>query len=199
MLVKAANGGLPTKQWKGGVAVSMHLRAAACVGLGVLASGGLAACNQGANASGPQYADVISATPIKSTVDHPRQECQNDAVTKQKPVKDEHQILGTAIGAVAGAAVGHQVGGGNGKKLATAAGAVAGGVAGHEIQKHHQENATETVNQQVCKTVHDKSTRIVGYTVKYKYDGTVHTTRMDHDPGARVQVTQGVSVVGNAK
>ncbi len=182
-----------------------------------VAAAGLSACNQNASAegqqpnasaggaqpnagaAGPQYADVISATPIRKTVNHPHQACHNEAVTEQKPVKDKHQIAGTAIGAVVGGLVGNQVGGGNGKKLATVAGAVAGGYAGHEIQKHHQENATETVNKQVCKTVNDSSTTIVGYTVKYKYNGVVHTTRMDHDPGARVQVKQGVSVVGGAK
>jgi outer membrane lipoprotein SlyB len=32
--------------------------------------------------------------------------------------------------------VGHQVGGGNGKKAMTVLGAVGGGLAGHEIEKH---------------------------------------------------------------
>jgi uncharacterized protein YcfJ len=167
------------------------------VGLAMLMTAGLAACNKNASAEGPQYADVVSATPIKKTVNHPHQECHNEAVTEHKPVKDKHEILGTAIGAVAGGVLGNQVGGGNGKKLATAAGAVAGGYAGHKIQKHHQENATETTNKQVCKTVNNPTTNIVGYNVKYKYNGSVHTTRMDHDPGARVEVKNGVSVVSS--
>lgn len=192
--------------------MNRYLRGTMYVGLCALTAAGLAACNQKASAEGesaaataapaaaaPMYADVISATPIRKTITTPRQECQNEAVTEAKPVKDKHQILGTAIGAVTGAVVGHQVGGGKGKTLATVAAAAAGGYAGHEIQKHHQENATETVNKQVCKTVNDQTTTIVGYTVKYKFNGTEHTTRMDHDPGARVEVKQGVSVVGSAK
>ncbi|HEX7339710.1 MAG TPA: glycine zipper 2TM domain-containing protein, partial [Rhodanobacteraceae bacterium] len=146
-------------------------------------------------AAGPQYADVISATPIRQTTNHPTQQCHNEAVTVAKPVKDKHEILGTAIGAVAGGLLGHQVGGGKGKTLATVAAAAAGGYAGHKIQENHQKNATETVNKQVCTTVNNPTTSVVGYTVKYKYNGTVHTTRMSHDPGARVEIKQGVSVV----
>ncbi|HET7300324.1 MAG TPA: glycine zipper 2TM domain-containing protein, partial [Oleiagrimonas sp.] len=133
--------------------MNKYLKGTMWVGLSVLTTIGLAACNKNASAEGPQYAEVVSSTPIKKTINNPHQECHNEAVTVHKPVKDEHQIAGTAIGAVVGGALGNQVGGGNGKKLATVAGAVAGGYAGHQIQKHHQENATETVNKQVCKTV----------------------------------------------
>ncbi|HEX7341552.1 MAG TPA: glycine zipper 2TM domain-containing protein [Rhodanobacteraceae bacterium] len=192
--------------------MNRYLKGTMWVGLCVLTTIGLAACNKSASASGegqpaasgqaaaanaPQYADVISATPIRQTTNHPQQVCHNEAVTEHKPVKDKHEILGTALGAVVGGLVGHQVGGGNGKKLATVAGAVAGGYAGRKIQEHHQENATETVNKQVCSTVNNPSTRVVGYTVKYSYNGTVHTTRMDHNPGSRVEIKQGVSVVGS--
>lgn len=179
--------------------MNKYLQGTMLVGLSALLAVGLAACNKNASAEGPQYAKVVSATPIKKTVNHPNQECHNEAVTEHKPVKDKHQIAGTAIGAVAGGLLGNQVGGGNGKKLATVAGAVAGGYAGHKVQENHQENATETTNKQVCKNVNHATTKIVGYTVKYDYDGTVHTTRMDHDPGAQVEIRNGVSVVPAAK
>lgn len=172
-----------------------YLRGATWLGMAALATMGLAACNQNASAEGPQYATVVSTTPIKKTVNNPTQECHNEAVAVHKPVKDKHQLLGTAIGAVAGGLLGNQVGGGNGKKLATVAGAVAGGYAGHEVQEHHQENATETVNKRVCKTINHTSTKIVAYNVKYKYNGSVHTVRMDHDPGDKVQIKQDVKVV----
>lgn len=168
-------------------------------GLSTLMVAGLAGCNNQASAEGPSYAKVISATPIKKTSNHPTQECHDEAVTVQKPVKDEHQILGTAIGAVVGGVAGHQVGGGDGKKIATVVGAAAGAYAGHEIQKNQQEKDTQTVTKQVCKTVDHRTTKIVGYTVKYEYNGTLHTTRMDHDPGAQVQVQEGVSVLPTAK
>lgn len=65
--------------------------------------------------------------------------CYNKVVYREHSVRDPHRVTGTAIGAVAGALIGHQVGGGRGKDLATVGGAVAGGVAGHKIQRHRQD------------------------------------------------------------
>lgn len=200
------------------------LSASASVGLAIMTAGGLTACNhdasadnnaQGANSAaptqgaasatpapapapqqpaGPQYADVISATPIKKTLNNPTKECHNVTVTHHKPVKDEHQIAGTAIGAIAGGLLGHQVGGGKGKTLATVAGAIGGGYAGKKVQERHQEDATYTTTEQQCSTVNHSRTTVVGYTVKYRYKGVVHTARMDHNPGDRVKVSEGVSI-----
>jgi len=74
--------------------------------------------------------------------------CHNHVVYRYRQVKDPHRITGTAIGAVLGGVVGHQIGGGKGKDLATVGGAVAGGIAGHKIQRHRQER-TRTV-ERVC-------------------------------------------------
>jgi uncharacterized protein YcfJ len=70
--------------------------------------------------------------------DHHRQVC-HDVRVQDRP-KDSHRIAGTAIGAVAGGLLGHQVGGGSGKTLATVGGAVAGGYVGNRVQKNNQEN-----------------------------------------------------------
>ncbi|HEY0198756.1 MAG TPA: glycine zipper 2TM domain-containing protein [Rhodanobacter sp.] len=67
-----------------------------------------------------------------------RQVCHD--VRVQDRAKDNHQIAGTAVGAVAGGLLGHQIGGGKGKTLATVGGAVAGGYAGNRVQKNHQDN-----------------------------------------------------------
>jgi uncharacterized protein YcfJ len=75
--------------------------------------------------------------------------CHNEVVYRYREVKDPHRITGTAIGAVAGGLLGHQIGGGKGKDLATVGGAVAGGVAGHKIQRHLQQRRYRTV-QRVC-------------------------------------------------
>ncbi len=69
--------------------------------------------------------------------------------------KDKHQIGGTAVGAVAGGLLGHQVGGGKGKTLATIGGAVAGGYAGKKVQEHHQEENAGTHIERRCHWVDD--------------------------------------------
>jgi len=71
-----------------------------------------------------------------------------DVQVKQVNSSDTHRVAGTAIGAVAGGLVGHQIGGGKGKTLATVGGAVAGGVVGNQVQKAHQDkNATYTTER----------------------------------------------------
>jgi uncharacterized protein YcfJ len=55
---------------------------------------------------------------------------------EQHPVRSyvsDMSPVGTGLGAVVGGVLGHQVGGGNGKKLATVAGALIGGYAGNEV------------------------------------------------------------------
>lgn len=49
--------------------------------------------------------------------------------------KGEGTGLGAIAGGVLGAAAGHQVGAGNGRKAMTVLGAVGGGLAGHEVEK----------------------------------------------------------------
>ncbi len=137
------------------------------------------------------YADVVSVAPAFDNQQTARQECNDEAVTQQTPIKDEKRIVGSAIGAVIGGVLGNQVGGGDGKKVATAAGAVAGGYAGSKVQKNLQEGNTETVVEQRCRTVYDNQKIPAGFDVTYMLDGRQGEVRMDHDPGKRIRVEDG--------
>ena len=143
----------------------------------------------------PQYAEVISSKPITQTIRTPRQECHDEEVTHTRPVKDDHRIAGTAIGAVIGGVLGNQVGGGNGKKLATVAGAAAGGYAGNKTQQHMQEGDTYTTVEQRCRTVTDTRQQVSGYEVRYRLNGREDTVKMDHEPGDRIPVQDGQLVL----
>ena len=176
---------------------------------------GLAACNRNADA-GPsngsaaldtgssadadvKYAKVVSVDPVRSTSNNPRQVCHDETVTHTAPPKDQHRIAGTAIGAVVGGLVGNQVGGGSGKTLATVAGAVGGGYAGNRIEASRQHGQVTSSVERKCTTVNNPSSKIVGYDVGYVYNGVTRTVRMDHDPGDRVQVQEGVTAVSDAR
>src|SRR5256885_12520910 len=74
--------------------------------------------------------------------------------------------VGAVGGAVAGGVVGHQLGGGSGKKALTVLGAVGGGIAGNEIEKNMKK-----------KTVWVTS-------VTYK-DGSKHTYERESSPGLK--------------
>jgi uncharacterized protein YcfJ len=136
-------------------------------------------------------ATVVSVTPATRTIKTPREDCRDEAVTRQKPVKDDNRLVGTGIGVVVGGLLGNQVGGGDGKKLATVAGAAAGGVAGNQIQKKIQNESTETVVEQRCTTAYDTQKVDNGFEVVYMLDGQQHTIHMDRDPGNKIPVKDG--------
>ena len=158
----------------------------AAVAAGAGAVAGLKLMNKG-----PEYAEVLKVTPLTKTVHTPRQECHDEQVTRQAPVKDEHQVIGTIAGAVIGGVIGHQVGGGSGRDIATVAGAAGGGYAGNRIQKNLQDRATVATTEQKCATVYDSSEKITGYQVRYRLSGKEETVKMDHDPGPRIPVHNG--------
>ena len=176
---------------------------------------GVTACNRSADAgvsngaadagaaasteTGVKYAKVVSVDPVHSTVNNPREVCHDETVSQTTPPKDEHRIAGTAIGAVAGGLLGHMVGGGKGNTLATVAGAVGGGYAGNRIEASRQHAQVTTSVERKCNTVNNTSSKVVGYDVRYVYNGVTRTVRMDHDPGDRVQVQEGVTAVSDAR
>jgi len=99
---------------------------------------------------------------------------------------------------VVGGVLGHQVGGGSGKKVATVAGAVAGGYAGDRVQDNMQKNNTYTTTEQVCNTVYETREEITGYNVTYRLDDEEATVKMTYDPGQRIPVKDGQLVLAPA-
>ena len=97
------------------------------IGAVVATAGGAIAGYTALSDKAPTHAQVVNVKEITETEKTPRQVCQEVAVNRQKPVQDQHQVLGSVAGAVVGGLLGNQVGGGSGKKIATVAGAAAGG------------------------------------------------------------------------
>jgi outer membrane lipoprotein SlyB len=65
--------------------------------------------------------------------------------------------LGAVAGGVVGAILGHQIGGGTGKKIATVAGAAGGAYAGHQIEKSQR----KTTRYEVIVRMNDGASRSV--------------------------------------
>ncbi len=164
--------------------------------IGAIAVTALAAGGVGYKAmTKPVFAEVVSAKEIKETIKTPREECEDVAVQKQAPVKDEHRIAGTAVGAVVGGLLGSTIGGGTGKKVATVAGAAAGGYAGNTVQKNMQEKDVVTTTERRCKTVYDTSVKNLGYDVRYRLNGKEDVIRMSYNPGTQIPVKDGKLVL----
>jgi len=137
---------------------------------------------------GPEYAQVLKVTPLTKTVQTPRQDCHDETVTHQAPVKDQHQIMGTVAGAVIGGVLGHQIGGGTGRDIATVAGAAGGGYAGNRVQKNLQDKDTYTT--WMTGKINDKKTvvRSHGFRFRGQYEQEV-ASNLD---GGGVEITAGI-------
>ncbi|MDQ6647998.1 MAG: glycine zipper 2TM domain-containing protein [Pseudomonadota bacterium] len=97
---------------------------------------------------------ALATSPVQAQSRHHHRVCEEVRV-KHKGSKDDHRLIGTGIGAVAGGLLGHQVGGGKGKTLATVGGAVAGGYAGNRVQKNAQDKKTYYTTERQCRDVYD--------------------------------------------
>ena len=163
-----------------------------------LAIGGLAMVVLGAGAVGgyqamtqPRVAEVTAVKEVMTTATTPREVCENVAVQRQAPVKDEHRITGTVVGGLAGGLLGSTIGKGSGNTVATVAGAVAGGYAGNQVQKQMQKNDVVATTERRCRTVSEKSQKLAGYDVSYRLGDQTGTVRTSFKPGPTLPVKNG--------
>ena len=137
-----------------------------------------------AAAPAQEIGKVLSSTPVIQQVGVPRQVCsENQLVTP-----GQKSGAGAAMGAIAGGAIGNQVGQGSGRALATMIGLVGGSMLGDKIDGP---GAPEVRNVQNCTTQTFYENRTIGYNVVYEFAGKQYTVQMPQDPGptVRLQVT----------
>lgn len=145
------------------------------------------------------YAQVVDVVPISRIIEtsHPHRECWNQEVRHHVQVQQGPSVGGMIIGGVVGGVVGNRFGKGNGNKAMTAAGAVIGAAVGNELaQDRHPPQAYTSVEQR-CETTRSRHTeeRIIGYDVRYRYNGQEFVTRTDYDPGPRLKVKVAVTPI----
>ncbi len=157
------------------------------------------------NYSDIEYAKVLDASPIVDLhqISVPQEHCYQERVPVERYANHRSKKTRTPeiLGAIVGAAVGNQFGGGRGNDIATAAGALLGGSIGRDIKNNARRNhhdgygRYEVVSR--CEVTHSYQTeeRIVGYDVRYKYNGRVYQARMPNHPGDRIRVKVSVEPV----
>ena len=143
----------------------------------------------------PIYADVTDVVPITQTSDVPEKVCNNQTVQVRQPERFGNKD-GTIAGALIGGLVGNQIGGGDGRKLATVAGVVGGGYAGREIDRRHQGGRITSETQRVCHTETRQKSTTVGYEVQYQMDGRVLSKRVSKNPGDQIWLGERDKVIG---
>ncbi|GIX37436.1 MAG: membrane protein [Silanimonas sp.] len=135
------------------------------------------------------YAQVIRVDPVYETVRTrvPEERCDGELVRD-----GGDPTGGTVIGAIAGAALGNQVGKGDGRKAATVAGAIVGGAIGRNIDRNDG-----SASRGGCRIVEveRESRRVASYDVEYVHQGKTYMSRLPYDPGDRLRVRVSVTPV----
>lgn len=147
-------------------------------------------------------ARVRTVNPQYENVSVPRNECTSQWVTEPQPVASSRNYGGLALGGIAGAVLGNQVGGGRGRQAATAVGAVVGALAGEHLANqnglgggYQQAAPLQQREVQSCRTVNDTQSRLTGYQVEYEYRGQVYSTVTRENPGRTLPVRVSVAPV----
>lgn len=132
------------------------------------------ACTGEANA-GSYYARVLSSSPIYDRV------ASNEEVCYERHARRDRGTEGAIVGAIVGGALGNQVGKGDGRKAATVAGAIAGAVIGRDIDRRDR-------HRYVCEYRPVYRDVIIGYDVRYRYQGRAYEGQIPYRPGRRIPV-----------
>jgi uncharacterized protein YcfJ len=127
-----------------------------------------------------EVGQVISRTAVYQQVAVPRQTCTQTPVAVQNTTSG----AGALMGAIAGAAVGNQIGGGSGRALATVAGFMGGAILGDRIENP----GSQIQNQTTCTTQTVYENRLSGYNVVYEYAGKQYSVQLPQDPGPTIQL-----------
>lgn len=130
---------------------------------------------------------VLDVIPVYEIVRHPvaDRECWDEP----RQVERSRSPVGTIAGGIIGGVVGNQFGQGSGKTALTIAGTALGAAIGNDASRdRYTGGGYDTHCQEV--TRYDERREVVGYRVKYRYQGEVHWTRTDYEPGEYVPVDQ---------
>ncbi len=134
-------------------------------------------------------ARVISARPIYETIEvaRPVEECWTERVVHRG--RRAGSYTGTIAGGIIGGVLGNQIGRGRGKTILTVAGGLLGASIGHDLSGRSP-RSRRVSRKEVCEVVehYEEREQIVGYRVKYRYNGQTFITRTQDHPGRRIRI-----------
>ncbi len=171
--------------------------------LTTLTAGIAALAFSGAATSGHGFmgkARVIDAEPLYETVEiaRPVTECWTERVTHSS--HNPGKYIAPIAGGILGGVVGNQFGGGRGRTALTVAGTLLGASVGHEYNRSHHRPRSSVEHVRHCETVdrYEQEQQLVGYRVKYRYEGQTYYTETTEHPGkfipVRVRVTPATGI-----
>ena len=142
-------------------------------------------------------ARVIEAQPEYETVEvaNPVTECWTERVARNDHRRGSYTA--PLAGGILGGVIGNQFGGGRGKTALTVAGALLGASIGNDHNRGHYRGRQTVDSVRRCETVdrYEQQQQLVGYRVKYSYEGQTYYTRTTEYPGKFIPVRVKVSPV----
>ena len=143
-----------------------------------------------------EFAEVLRAEPIYQRVilRETEERCGEEVVYERVGGRDGN-TGGAVLGAIVGGAVGNQIGSGSGRVIATVGGAAAGAAIGHRSGGGSGEVVEEVRPGCQLVEVERESRELVGYEVEYRHKGEVFISRLNNDPGTRLQVRVAVTPI----
>jgi uncharacterized protein YcfJ len=142
----------------------------------------LALLNVGSFVCAQEVGKVLSSTQVIQQVSVPRQVCSQE----QLVVQPNKSGAGAAMGAIAGGAIGNQIGGGSGKTAATMLGIFGGAILGNNIEGSPAQQSQTIQN---CSTQNVIENRVMGYNVTYEFNGKQYNVQLPRDPGPSIKLT----------
>ena len=140
-------------------------------------------------------ARVIWSEPIYQTVEvlRPVRECWTERVVRRG--RRAESYTGTIAGGIIGGVLGNRIGRGRGRAVLTVAGGLLGASIGHDLSAGSSRPRVSRKDR--CEVVqhYDEEEQIVGYRVKYRYNGKTFFTRTQERPGKRIRVRVNVDPV----
>ncbi len=140
-------------------------------------------------------ARVIRADPIYETVEvsRPVRECWTERVVHRG--RRANSYTGAIAGGIIGGVLGNRIGRGDGRTVLTVAGDLLGASIGHDLSARR--GRPRISREERCELVdhYDQEEQIVGYRVKYRYNGQTFFTRTREHPGRRIRVRVNVDPV----
>ena len=124
---------------------------------------------------------VISSTPIIQQVAVPRQVCTQNQVVSP----GQKSGAGALMGAIAGGAIGNNVGQGFGRDAATMLGLIGGALMGDKVEGSP---APEVRQVQNCTNQVFYENRTTAYNVIYEFAGKQYTVQWPKDPGPTIKL-----------
>ena len=137
-------------------------------------------------------ARVIDSRPAYEAANS-REECWNPRAGMYEERRGSQHSAGvgkgTVLGAIAGGVLGHQFGSSSGgRDRGTAAGAIIGGLVGNQIDRQNSSDEQNDLDLSRCRMVSEGGGSLIGYDVRYEYNGRQYTTRLAANPGRTLRV-----------